>query len=101
MMGTTARVVVPLPPVSWEDLVPPDSFNRHVERSLDLGFVRELVRETDADLGRPAIDPVVFFTRQRILFFAGVRSERHLLQVLADRLSLRSLSRRRPERVVA
>jgi hypothetical protein len=34
-----------LPPVSLEDLVAPDHFYRHLERSLDLGFVRELVRD--------------------------------------------------------
>jgi hypothetical protein len=39
--------------------------------------------------GDPSIDPVVFFTRQLILFFEGLRSERHLMHVVADRLSLR------------
>jgi hypothetical protein len=31
--------------VSLEDLVPPDNFSRHLERSLDLGFVRDWARE--------------------------------------------------------
>ena len=39
--------------------------------------------------GRPSIDPVVFFKLQLILFFEGLRSERQLMQVVADRLSLR------------
>ena len=39
--------------------------------------------------GRPSIDPVVFFKLQLILFFEGLRSERQLLRVVADRLSLR------------
>jgi transposase len=72
-----------------EELVPPDHFYRHLERSLDLGFVRDLVRDAYADIGRPSIDPVVFFKLQLILFFEGLRSERQLLQVVADRLSLR------------
>lgn len=29
--------------VSLDDLVPPDHCSRHVERSLDLSFVREMV----------------------------------------------------------
>jgi hypothetical protein len=61
MMGTKVRAFAPLPPVSLEDLVPPDHFYRHLERTLDLTFVRELGREAYADIGRPSIDPVVFF----------------------------------------
>jgi transposase len=89
MMGTKDRVFASLPPVTLEDLVPPDSFYRHLERSLDLRFVRDLVREAYAETGRPSIDPVVFFKLQLILFFEGLRSERQLMQVVADRLSLR------------
>ena len=75
--------------VSLEDLVPSSHFYRHLERTLDLGFVRELVRGTYAEIGRPSIDPVVFFKLQLILFFEGLRSERQLMRVVADRLSLR------------
>jgi transposase len=75
--------------VSLDDLVPQGHFSRHLERTLDLAFVRELVRGTYADNGRPSIDPVVFFKLQLILFFEGVRSERQLMRVVADRLSLR------------
>src|SRR3954447_12794587 len=89
MMGTKARDFAPLPPVSLEDLVPSDHFYRHLERSLDLGFVRDLVRDAYAETGRPSIDPVVFFKLQLILFFEGLRSERQLMHVVADRLSLR------------
>ena len=89
MMGTKARDFAPLPPISLEELVPQDQFYRHLERTLDLGFVRELVREAYADIGRPSIDPVMFFKRQLILFFDGLRSERQLMHVVADRLSLR------------
>lgn len=75
--------------VSLEDLVPASHFYRHLERTLDLTFVRDLVRETYAGIGRPSIDPVVFFKLQMILFFEGLRSERQLMRVVADRLSLR------------
>ena len=98
MMGQKARFFAALPPVTLEDLVPPDHFYRHLERSLDLGFVRDLVGATYAESGRPSIDPVVFFKLHLILFFEGLRSERQLLQFVADRLSLRSLSRVRSDR---
>src|SRR5687768_2590955 len=89
MMGANARGFAPLPPVSLEDLVPPDHFYRHLERTRDLSFVREWVRDTYSDMGRPSIDPVVFFKLQLVLFFEGLRSERQLMRVVADRLSLR------------
>jgi hypothetical protein len=41
MMGQKDRAFAALPPVTLEDLVPPDSFYRHLERSLDLSFVRD------------------------------------------------------------
>src|SRR5215211_3053598 len=102
MMGTKARDFGPLPPVSLDALVPPDHFYQHLERTLDLGFVRGLVGTTYADNGRPSIDPVVFFKMQLVMFFEGIRSERQLLQVVADRLSLRwylgyDLSERLPD----
>ena len=46
MMGTKARAFAPLPPVTLDDLIPPDHFSRHLERTLDLSFVRELVKGT-------------------------------------------------------
>jgi transposase len=89
MMGQKDRSFAALPPVSLDALVPADHFYRHLEAKLDLSFVRELVRDVYADIGRPSIDPVVFFKLQLILFFEGLRSERQLMQVVADRLSLR------------
>src|SRR5436190_2287238 len=74
---------------SLDELVPAGHFYRRLERALDLSFVRELVRATYAESGRPAIDPVVFFKLQLILFFEGLRSERELMRVVSDRLSLR------------
>jgi hypothetical protein len=52
--------------VSLDGLVPADHFYRHLERSLDLGFVRDLAQDAYAAGGRPSIDPIVFFkTHQR------------------------------------
>jgi transposase len=89
MMGRKERAFGPLPPVSLEDLVPADHFYRHLEHTLDLAFVRDLVRASYAGIGRPSVDPVVFFKLQLVLFFEGLRSERQLMRVVADRLSLR------------
>jgi hypothetical protein len=53
MMGQKDRSFAVLPPVSLDALVPADHFYRHLERSLDLSFVRDLVRHAYADIGRP------------------------------------------------
>jgi transposase len=89
MMGTKERIFQPLPDVSLDDLVPPDHFYRRLEHRLDLSFVRELVGPCYASGGRPSIDPVVFFKLQLVMFFESIRSERQLMSVAADRLSLR------------
>ena len=54
-------------------MVPADHFYRHLEKSLDLSFVREFVQPTYAGGGRPSIDPVVFFKLQLVMFFEGMR----------------------------
>jgi transposase len=82
------RLNVPIV-ASLDDLVPQRHVYRHLERTLDLAFVRDLVRDASSDIGRPSIDPVIFFKLHLILFFEGLRSERQLLRVVADRLSLR------------
>ena len=89
MMGSKQRHFAPLINVSLEELVPQDHFYRHLERTLDLSFVREFVHETYACGGRPSIDPVVFFKLQLVMFFEGLRSERQLMRHAADRLSVR------------
>src|SRR6266851_5437863 len=89
MMGTKERSFAPLVNVSLEDLVPADHFYRHLERTLDLSFVREFVQETYAGGGRPSIDPVVFFKLQLVMFFESIRSERLLMRHADDRLSVR------------
>jgi transposase len=89
MMGTKERAFAPLCHRSIEDLVPADNFYRHLESKLDLGFVRDLVRSTYKECGRPSVDPRVFFKLQLVMFFEGLRSERELVRVSADRLSVR------------
>src|SRR5437660_4419065 len=88
MMGTKARIFAPIAVVSLEELVPLTHFYRHLDRVLDLSFVRDLVKETYAHGGRPSIDPVVFFKLQLVMFFEDIRSERLLMQLVADKRKL-------------
>src|SRR3712207_5352300 len=90
MMGIKQRNFRPLPrQVSLEELVPKDNFYRRLEAAVDLSFVRELVRPLYAEGGRPSVDPMVFFRLQLVMFFEYIRSERELMRVAADRLSVR------------
>ncbi len=89
MMGTKIRNFAPLTDLSLVELVPKDHFYRRLEATLDLSFVRDLVRDCYASSGRPSVDPVVFFRLQLVIFFEDIRSERQLMEVAADRLSIR------------
>jgi transposase len=90
MMGFKDRSFAPLPTdLSLEELVPRDNFYRRLEAELDLSFVRDLVRPLYASGGRPSVDPVVFFKLQLVMFFEDLSSERQLMRVVADRLSVR------------
>jgi transposase len=89
MMGRKDRTFALWTRVSLDDLVPRDHFYRHLDKCLNLAFVRDLVSDRYLPDGRPSIDPVVFFRLQLVMFFEGIRSERQLMRVVADRLSLR------------
>ena len=89
MLGIKTRNFVPLVNVSLEELVPADHFYRQLEQKLDLSFVRGLTGKSYARGGRPSIDPIVFLKLQLVMFFDGIRSERQLMQLSADRLSVR------------
>src|SRR3954453_9932521 len=89
MMATKERNFSPLNDLSLEELVPKDNFYRRLQRTVDLSFVRELVGDRYASGGRPSVDPVVFFKLQLVLFLEDLRSERQLMEVAADRLSIR------------
>jgi transposase len=62
---------------------------RRLEATLDLSFVRDLVKDRYATSCRPSVDPVVFFRLQLVMFFEDIRSERQLMEIAADRLSVR------------
>jgi transposase len=90
MMGIKDRSFAALPrDISLEELVPKENFYRRLQSTLDLSFVRDLVRPLYAGAGRPSVDPVVFFKLQLVMLFEDLRSERQLMSVVADRRSLR------------
>lgn len=55
MMGNKARAFAPLAAVSLEDLAPADQLYRHLERTLDLAFVRDQVGECYSSSGETLV----------------------------------------------
>lgn len=83
MLGCKVKLFKFHPAISLENLVPKNNFYRHVEAKLDLSFGRDLVKECySPSMGRPSIDPVVFFKLHLIMFFEGIRSERQLMEMV-------------------
>jgi transposase len=89
MMGTKIRYFATQPDLSLEELIPKENFYRRLDRKLDVSFIRDLVKDCYASSGRRSVDPVVFFRLQLVMFFENIRSERRLMEVAADRLSIR------------
>jgi transposase len=89
VLGIKERRFAPIDHLTLDDLVPADHFYRFLDRSLHLDFVRDLVADCYAPVGRPSVDPMVFFKLHLVLFFEGLRSERQLLALATDRLSVR------------
>ncbi len=74
MMGRKERHFAPLIKVSLEGLVPLDHFYQHLERTLDLSFVREFMHETYAGKGRCHVSGVPVGERGMKLFYSCFRT---------------------------
>src|SRR3989337_2739117 len=80
MMGHRSKRFKLFPETNLEALVPSDNFYRRLEDCLDLSFVRDLVRDCYEEMGRPSIDPVVFFKLHLIAFSDAITRERRLME---------------------
>jgi transposase len=90
MLGAAkCRATDDLVTVSLDDLVPANHFYRHLDAHLDVSFIRAWVADAYPSSGRPSVDPVVVFKLYLVMVFEGTRSERQLLMLAADRLSVR------------
>ena len=84
--------------ISLESFVPQDHFLRQVDRALDLSFVHELTAPCYADrLGRPSIDPEVYFRMQLVAYLYGIQSERRLCEDIYCNLAYRWFCRLSPQ----
>ena len=80
-----ARTVIDL-----ESFVAEDHLLRRVDRVLDLSFVRELTASCYAPgLGRPSIDPEVFFRMLLLAYLYGIDKDRRLCEEVHYNLAYR------------
>jgi transposase len=83
--------------------IPRDHFYDRLEQVLDLKFIYELTSPLYAEkIGRPSLDPVIFFKCMLIGFFENIVFDTHLEFRIADSLTFRkflgySLEQRTPD----
>ena len=81
----TTRTVIDL-----ESFMPDDHFLRQVDRIVDLTFIRKLTAACYADgLGRPSIDPVVYFRMVLVGYLYGIDKDRRLCEEVHLNLAYR------------
>src|SRR5271163_1200055 len=72
-----------------EDQVPENHLLRLVDRHIDFGFVRERLKDSYSETGRPSIDPELLLRILLIGYLYGVSSERKLVEELRMHLAWR------------
>ena len=76
--------------IDFESFVEQDHLLRKIDRVLDTAFVRELTATCYADgLGRPSIDPEVYFRMELVAYLYGITSERRLCEDVRYNLAYR------------
>ena len=72
-----------------EDQVPENHLLRLVDKHIDFGFVRERLKDSYSETGRPSIDPELLMRLLLIGYLYGVSSERKLVEELRMHLAWR------------
>ncbi|HET8667735.1 MAG TPA: transposase, partial [Terriglobales bacterium] len=70
-----------------EDQIPENHLLRLIDRHVSFDFVREKLRDTYSDTGRPSIDPEVLLRILLIGYLYGITSERKLVEELRMHLA--------------
>ena len=65
---------------SLDSAVPPDHLVRQLDRCVDFGFIRPLVRPLYSHTGQPSVDPVVLFKLALLGYLYNIRSERQMCE---------------------
>ena len=82
MMGHHARSESLFYYFRLEDQVPENHLLRLIDTHIDFSFVREQLKESYSDTGRPSIDPELLLRIVLIGYLYGISSERKLVEEL-------------------
>src|ERR1051325_12066777 len=72
-----------------EDQVPEDHLLRLIDKHVSFDFVRDRLKESYSDMGRPSIDPELLLRILLIGYLYGITSERRLVEELRMHLAWR------------
>jgi len=89
MMGQTTRSESLFYYFRLEDHVPEDHLLRLIDRRIDFTFVRETLKESYSQTGRPSIDPEVLLRILLIGYLYGITNERRLVEDVGVHLAYR------------
>ena len=89
MMGHHARSESLFYYFRLEDQVPENHLLRLIDKHISFDFVRERLKESYSDTGRPSIDPELLLRILLIGYLYGVTSERKLVEELRMHLAWR------------
>jgi transposase len=89
MMGQHARSESLFYYFRLEDQVPENHLLRLVDKHIDFGFVREQLKDSYSETGRPSIDPELLLRILLIGYLYGISSERKLVEELRMHLAWR------------
>src|SRR5689334_8989493 len=89
MMGQHARSEALFYYFRLEDQVPENHLLRLIDKHVSFEFVRERLRESYSDTGRPSIDPELLLRILLIGYLYGITSERKLVEELRMHLAWR------------
>ena len=89
MMGQQDRSEALFYSFRLEDQVPENHLLRLIEKHISFAFVREKLKESYSDTGRPSIDPELLLRILLIGYLYGITSERKLVEELRMHLAWR------------
>src|SRR5467141_1813570 len=89
MMGCHARSEALFYYFRLEDQVPETHLLRLIEKHISFGFVREKLKDSYSETGRPSIDPELLLRILLIGYLYGITSERKLVEELRMHLAWR------------
>jgi transposase len=89
MMGQHARSEALFYYFTLEEYIPQNHLLRLIDKHIDFGFVRERLKDSYSDMGRPSVDPELLLRILLIGYLYGITSERKLVEELGMHLAWR------------